>query len=156
MQKSRKTNHNYPLPITLRRDFNILLSFLLPIVVSAQFNDLGSKRRPTSCVASPVATRRPSCPESRAATKSSYSSRDCCNPVVFGVATRRRIQLTALFNKFKPSAFDVFKARKVAAERQYLITGKWTIQINGKPQAHTLRITLCQKNTGWSLQSIHG
>jgi hypothetical protein len=62
--------------------------------------------------------------------------------------------LDGLFNKVKPSGFKQRSAREVAAEGQYQISGKWTIQVNGKPKTVSLYITLRQKGNGWSLVSV--
>ena len=58
--------------------------------------------------------------------------------------------LDGLFNKVKPSAFEVLNARKVSAEGQYHIKARWTINSG----AIELYITLHQKDGGWSLVSI--
>ena len=63
--------------------------------------------------------------------------------------------LDGLFNKVKPSAFEMLSARKVAAEGQYHIKARWTIQINGKRATRTLNITLHQTNAAWSLASVN-
>ncbi len=65
-----------------------------------------------------------------------------------------QLLLDGLFNKVKPTAFEQSSARKVSAEGQYHIQGKWTIQVAGKPQVRDLYITLQSKGDKWSLLSV--
>lgn len=62
--------------------------------------------------------------------------------------------LDELFNKAKPSGFVRQSAKKVSAENQYHITGKWTIQSGGRPQDRVLSITLRNRGDRWSIVSI--
>lgn len=61
--------------------------------------------------------------------------------------------LESLFAKVKPSAFQQTSVRKVSAEGQYHIVASWTIQVNGRPEARDLYITLANKNNAWSIVS---
>lgn len=62
--------------------------------------------------------------------------------------------LDGLFNKVHPTGFEQRSARKVSAEGQYYITASWNVQVNGKPEARDLYITLKNKNNAWSVVSI--
>ncbi|MCU1349501.1 MAG: hypothetical protein JWO56_2531 [Acidobacteria bacterium] len=62
--------------------------------------------------------------------------------------------LDGLFNKVRPAGFEQLSARKVSAEGQYHITASWTIQVNGKPEARDLYITLGNANNRWTIKSI--
>jgi hypothetical protein len=62
--------------------------------------------------------------------------------------------LDGLFNKVHPSGFEQLSARKVSTEQQYYITASWTIQVNGKPEARDLYITLGNTNNHWIIRSI--
>ena len=62
--------------------------------------------------------------------------------------------LDGLFNRVKPSGFDVKKATKSSADGQYVIRATWTVQVAGKPEAREIYITLRSNNTRWSLASV--
>ena len=62
--------------------------------------------------------------------------------------------LDGLFNRVKPSGFDVKRASKKSAENQYEIDAVWTVQVAGKPQARDLYITLRSNKDHWSLASV--
>ena len=62
--------------------------------------------------------------------------------------------LDGLFNKARPNGFEQTTARKVSAEGQYHITGKWTVTVDGKPQTRDLYITLRDKDGRWSVASV--
>jgi hypothetical protein len=63
--------------------------------------------------------------------------------------------LDGLFNKVHPTGFEQRSAKKISAEGQYYITASWTVQVNGRPEARDLYITLKSKNNGaWSVVSI--
>lgn len=53
--------------------------------------------------------------------------------------------LDELFNKAKPSGFQVVSARKVSSEGQYHINAKWTVNAGGKSEDRDLYITLREK-----------
>lgn len=60
----------------------------------------------------------------------------------------------SLFAKVKPSAFEQKSATKVSAEKQWHITGDWTIQNAGKPEQRELYITLGSKDGHWSIVGV--
>jgi hypothetical protein len=62
--------------------------------------------------------------------------------------------LDGLFNRVKPSGFDLKRATKKSAEGQYEIVATWTVQVAGKPQARDLYITLRNNKDHWSVASI--
>jgi len=62
--------------------------------------------------------------------------------------------LDGLFNRVKPSGFDVKRATKKSADGQYEIAATWTLQVAGKPQARDLYITLRSNKDHWSLASV--
>jgi hypothetical protein len=62
--------------------------------------------------------------------------------------------LDEVFSKAKPSSFRQVSARKQSAERQYHITGTWTVQQGGQAQERDLYITLQNKNDQWSVAVI--
>jgi hypothetical protein len=62
--------------------------------------------------------------------------------------------LDGLFNKTKPSSFEPTSSKKVSAEGQYHITGRWTINNGGKAEARDLYITLRMKGDHWSIASV--
>ena len=62
--------------------------------------------------------------------------------------------LDGLFNKARPNGFEQTTAKKVSAEGQYHITGKWTVSVDGKPQTRDLYITLRDKDGRWSVASV--
>ena len=62
--------------------------------------------------------------------------------------------LDGLFNKAKPNAFDQTSAKKVSAEGQYHITGRWTVEVDGEKQTRDLYITLRDKSGRWSVASV--
>src|SRR5688572_22905762 len=62
--------------------------------------------------------------------------------------------LDGLFNKAKPSGFQQTSAKKVSAEGQYHITGRWTVDVDGAKQTRDLYITLRDKDGRWSVASI--
>ncbi len=59
-----------------------------------------------------------------------------------------------LFNKVRPSGFERVSARKVSAEGQYHIVGRWSIAVNGKPETRELYITLRFTDNQWSIVSV--
>lgn len=62
--------------------------------------------------------------------------------------------LDGLFNRVKPAGFEQLNARKVSSEGQYHITARWTIKVDGKPDARELYITLRNKGDHWSVVSV--
>jgi hypothetical protein len=62
--------------------------------------------------------------------------------------------LDGLFNKAKPAGFDQTTAKKVSAEGQYHISGRWTVEVDGKRQTRDLYVTLRDKDGRWSVASI--
>jgi hypothetical protein len=62
--------------------------------------------------------------------------------------------LDGLFGTVKPAGFEQRSARGISAESQYYITGRWTIQVAGKPESRDLYITLKHKNDHWSMVSV--
>jgi len=62
--------------------------------------------------------------------------------------------LDGLFNKAKPVSFDPLNQKKVSAEGQYHISGRWTIQVAGKPEVRDLYIILRSKGDRWSVVSV--
>jgi len=62
--------------------------------------------------------------------------------------------LDGLFNRVKPSGFDLKRATKKSAEGQYEIAATWTVLVAGKPQARDLYITLRNNKDKWSVASV--
>ena len=62
--------------------------------------------------------------------------------------------LDGLFNKTKPTSFEPTSSKKVSAEGQYHITGRWTINNGGKAESRDLYITLRMKGDRWSIASV--
>jgi len=62
--------------------------------------------------------------------------------------------LDGLFNRVKPSGFDLKRATKKSAEGQYEIAATWTVLVAGKPQARDLYITLWNNKDKWSVASV--
>ncbi len=62
--------------------------------------------------------------------------------------------LDGLFNKTKPTSFEPTSSKKVSAEGQYHITGRWTINNGGKAKSRDLYITLRMKGDRWSIASV--
>jgi uncharacterized protein DUF4783 len=62
--------------------------------------------------------------------------------------------LDSLFNRVKPSGFELQSAAKKSAEGQYHISARWTVQVAGKPEARDLYITLRNNKDHWSVASV--
>ncbi len=62
--------------------------------------------------------------------------------------------LDGLFNKAKPVSFDPLNQKKVSSEQQYHISGRWTIQVAGKPEVRDLYIILRSKGDRWAIVSV--
>ena len=62
--------------------------------------------------------------------------------------------LDGLFSKTHPTSFEQQRARKESAEGQYQITALWTIQVDGKPEARELYITLKKQGEKWAVTSV--
>jgi hypothetical protein len=127
----------------------LFLVLLLPVAASAQFRDLN---------------------EARSKLERGFGSGDV-DAIVSGIASDNQVQLQfpglvdksgffdrdqaadlldGLFNKVKPSAYDLLNARKVSAEGLYHMKARWTINSG----AIELYITLQQKDEKWSVVSV--
>ncbi|HEY2829827.1 MAG TPA: DUF4783 domain-containing protein [Thermoanaerobaculia bacterium] len=62
--------------------------------------------------------------------------------------------LDGLFNRVKPSVFDVKRAVKKSVDNEYEIDAVWTVQVAGKPQTRDLYVRLRNNKDHWSLTSI--
>jgi hypothetical protein len=62
--------------------------------------------------------------------------------------------LDGLFNKVRPNEFEVTNSKGVSAENQYYITGRWTVVIDGKPEARLLYVTLRKAGDRYSIASV--
>jgi hypothetical protein len=62
--------------------------------------------------------------------------------------------LDGLFNRVKPSAFDVKRAVKKSVDNEYEIDAVWTVQVAGKPQTRDLYVRLRNNKDHWSVTSI--
>jgi hypothetical protein len=62
--------------------------------------------------------------------------------------------LDDLFKRTSPSGFEQTSARKVSAQKQYHITGSWTIAPDGKRETREVYIILQDKGDSWSIISI--
>jgi hypothetical protein len=62
--------------------------------------------------------------------------------------------LEDLFKRTSPSAFEQTSARKVSAQKQYHITGSWTIKPDGETETREVYIILQNKGASWSIISI--
>lgn len=62
--------------------------------------------------------------------------------------------LDDLFKRTSPTGFEQTSARKVSAQKQYHITGSWTIQPAGQSEAREVYIILQSKGDSWSIISI--
>jgi hypothetical protein len=62
--------------------------------------------------------------------------------------------LDGLFNRVKPSGFDVKRAVKQSPNNEYEIDAVWTVQVAGKAQARDLYIRLRNNKDHWSVTSI--
>jgi hypothetical protein len=59
-----------------------------------------------------------------------------------------------LFTKVKPVRFQQVNTRKNTAEKQYLITARWTIEQGGTRGERDLYITLRNQEDRWTIASI--
>ena len=62
--------------------------------------------------------------------------------------------LDGLFSKVHPSGFERSSSRGNSAEKQYSITGTWSIENAGKAENRELYVTLQKKNDRWAIASI--
>lgn len=62
--------------------------------------------------------------------------------------------LDDLFKRTSPSAFQQTSARKVSAQKQYHITGSWTINPDGTTETREVYIILQSKGDLWTIISI--
>ena len=62
--------------------------------------------------------------------------------------------LDGLFNRVKPTNFELQSATKKSAEGQYHINARWTLQVAGKPEVRDLYITLRSNHDHWSIASV--
>ena len=62
--------------------------------------------------------------------------------------------LDGLFNRVKPSGFEVQSAAKKSAEGQYHISARWAVQVSGKSETRDLYITLRNNKDHWSVASV--
>ncbi len=62
--------------------------------------------------------------------------------------------LDDLFKRTSPSAFEQTSARKVSAQKQYHITGSWTIHPDGQAETREVYIILQNKGDSWAIISI--
>lgn len=62
--------------------------------------------------------------------------------------------LDELFKRALPTGFDVMNARKVSAQNQYHINGKWSIEIENESQTREVHITLQNRDDRWFVASI--
>jgi len=62
--------------------------------------------------------------------------------------------LDDLFKRTSPSAFEQTSARKVSAQKQYHITGSWTIRPDGQTETREVYIILQNKGDVWTIISI--
>lgn len=130
-----------------------LVLALVPLVASAQFSDLDAALQnltrgfgsgdPQAIVAGVSAGDKVMLQFPGLINESGFYGRD-----------QVAYLLDGLFSKVHPSAFEQQKARKESAEGQYQITALWTIQINGKPEARDLYITLKKQGEKWAVTSV--
>src|SRR6478672_9051812 len=59
--------------------------------------------------------------------------------------------LDGLFNRVKPTGFELQSATKKSAEGQYHISARWTVQVAGKAEVRDLYITLKNNKDRWSV-----
>jgi hypothetical protein len=132
------------------------MAFLLlfvPLVASAQFRDLDtavsnltrgfSSGDPQAIVAGMAAGDKVMIQFPGLVEQSGFFGRD-----------QAAYLLDGLFTKVHPTAFEQQSAKKVSAEKQYHITGTWTIQNGGKPETRELYLTLRQNGDTYSVVSI--
>ena len=62
--------------------------------------------------------------------------------------------LDDLFKRAAPSGFEQISARKVSSQKQYHITGSWTIRTDGAASDREVYVILREKDEGWSIISI--
>lgn len=62
--------------------------------------------------------------------------------------------LDDLFERTAPSGFEQISARKVSSQKQYHITGSWTIRADGGSSEREVYVILQEKGDGWSIISI--
>jgi hypothetical protein len=62
--------------------------------------------------------------------------------------------LDGLFNRVKPTGFEVQSAVKKSAEGQYHISARWVVQVSGKAETRDLYITLRNTKDHWSVASV--
>lgn len=62
--------------------------------------------------------------------------------------------LDELFSKSRPMQFEQVSARKVSAEGQYHIHGRWTVTRGGREEQRDVYVTLRQKGDRWVVASI--
>jgi hypothetical protein len=62
--------------------------------------------------------------------------------------------LDDLFKRTSPSGFEQTSARKVSAQKQYHITGSWTINPDGQAETREVYIILQNKGDLWTIISI--
>lgn len=62
--------------------------------------------------------------------------------------------LEELFDKVRPSGFEVTSARKVSAQGQYHVTANWTLRRGNETEVRELFVTLQSREDRWSIVSI--
>jgi hypothetical protein len=62
--------------------------------------------------------------------------------------------LDDLFKRTSPAGFEQTSARKVSAQKQYHITGSWSIRPDGRAETREVYVILQNKGATWSIISI--
>lgn len=62
--------------------------------------------------------------------------------------------LDGLFDRAKPAEFEPANSRKVSSEDQYIITGRWTVAVDGKSEQRVLYVTLRKSGDRYAIASI--
>ena len=62
--------------------------------------------------------------------------------------------LDGLFDRVKPAEFEPANSRKVSSEDQYIITGRWTVAVDGKSEQRVLYVTLRKSGDRYAIASI--
>lgn len=62
--------------------------------------------------------------------------------------------LDELFSRAVPTGFEVMNARKVSAQNQYHINGRWSVEIENSAQTREVHITLQSRDDRWFVASI--
>jgi hypothetical protein len=62
--------------------------------------------------------------------------------------------LDRLFNRAKPNEFEPTSSKKVSSEDQYIISGRWTVAVDGKSEQRALYVTLRKTGDRYAIASI--